>query len=168
MSENVQGEGALQQQLTFTLAGAEYGIDILAVREIRAWSRATRIPQAPAYVLGVLNLRGAIVPVIDLRRRFGLEPGEYGATTVTIVVAVGDRLFGLVADSVSDVFDAHGDRIKPVPELGSTVDTRFLRGLVGDGDRMVMLLDVDRLMRAEDTDLLEATLAGGPEAAVAA
>ena len=168
MSQNEQQAGKVQQQLTFTLAGEEYGIDILAVREIRAWSKVTRIPQTPDYVLGVLNLRGAIVPVVDLRLRFGLAREGYDGSTVTVVVAVGERLYGIVADAVADVFDAPEDKIKPVPELGAVVDTRFLKGLVGDGERMIMLLDVERLMRPEEVEALDAALPDVAEIAAAA
>lgn len=160
--------GKLVQQLTFILAGEEYGIDILSVREIRAWSKLTRIPQTPAYVLGVLNLRGAIVPVIDLRLRFGLPREGYDSNTVTVVAAVGDRLFGVVADSVADVFNAYEDRIKPVPDLGAVVDTRFLKGLAGDGERMIMLLDLERLMRPEEAEALDAAVPEIADVAVAA
>lgn len=168
MSNSEQEAGKLLQQLTITLADEEYGIDILSVREIRAWSKVTRIPQTPVYVLGVLNLRGAIVPVIDLRLRFGLPRENYDGTTVTVVVAVGDRLFGVVADAVADVFDAYEDKIKPVPDLGAIVDTRFLKGLAGDGERMVMLLDVEKLMRPEDAEALDAVLPNVAEVAAAA
>lgn len=168
MANSEQETGKLLQQLTFTLAGEEYGINILAVREIRASSRVTRIPQTPDYVLGVLNLRGAIVPVMDLRLRFGLNRLDPADTTVTVVVAVGDHLFGMVADAVSDVFDAHEDEIKPVPDLGTVVDTGFLKGLVGDGERMIMLLDVDRLMRPEEIAALNEMLPAAAETAVAA
>lgn len=154
-----QAPARVLQQLTFTLAGEEYGIDILSVREIRAWSRVTRIPQTPEWVLGVLNLRGAIVPVMDLRLRFGMPRQGYGADTVAVVVAVGERLFGIVADAVADVFDAREDQIKPVPDLGAVVDTRFLKGLVGDGERMILLLDVERLVRPEEAEALDALLA---------
>ncbi|HLI17655.1 MAG TPA: chemotaxis protein CheW [Rhodanobacteraceae bacterium] len=160
--------GKLVQQLTFILAGEEYGIDILSVREIRAWSKLTRIPQTPAYVLGVLNLRGAIVPVIDLRLRFGLPREGYDSNTVTVVAAVGNRLFGVVADSVADVFNAYEDRIKPVPDLGAVVDTRFLKGLAGDGERMIMLLDLERLMRPEEAEALDAAMPEIADVAVAA
>ena len=155
------------QQLTFTLAGEEYGIDILSVREIRAWSRVTRIPQAPEYVLGVLNLRGTVVPVMDMRLRFGLPREGYGSDTVVVVVAVGERLFGIVADAVADVFDAPEDTIKPVPDLGAVVDTRFLKGLIGEGERMIMLLDVERLMRPGEAEAIDALLAPADAEAVA-
>ncbi len=168
MSQNEQQTGNVLQQLTFTLAGEEYGIDILSVREIRAWSRVTRIPQTPDYVLGVLNLRGAIVPVVDLRLRFGLSREGYDGATVTVVVAVGERLYGIVADAVADVFDAPEGKIKPVPELGAVVDTRFLKGLVGDGERMIMLLDVERLMRPDEVEALDAVLPDVADVAAAA
>lgn len=155
------------QQLTFTLAGEEYGIDILSVREIRAWSRVTRIPQTPEWVLGVLNLRGAIVPVMDLRLRFGMTREGYGPDTVAIVVAVGERLFGIIADAVADVFDAREDQIMPVPDMGAVVDTRFLKGLVGDDERMILLLDVERLVRPEEAEALDALLAPAEVQAVA-
>ncbi|MBD8871442.1 chemotaxis protein CheW [Rhodanobacter sp. DHB23] len=146
------------QQLTFSLAGEEYGVEILSVREIRGWSRVTRIPQAPDYLLGVLNLRGAVVPVMDLRLRFGLERESYGDSTVMIVVAVAERLFGIVVDAVSDVVDVDPASIKPVPDMGSIVDTRYLKGLATHAERMVMLLDVEKLMRPEDVETLDAAL----------
>jgi purine-binding chemotaxis protein CheW len=153
------------QQLTFALAEEEYAVDILAVREIRGWSHVTRIPQAPDYVLGVLNLRGAIVPVMDLRLRFGLVRESYGDTTVMIIVAIGERLFGIVVDAVSDVIDIDVAAIKPVPDMGAVVDTRYLKGLATHEERMVMLLDVDKLMRPEDAEMLDAALPGVVEVA---
>lgn len=156
------------QQLTFALAEEEYGVDILAVREIRGWSHVTRIPQAPDYLLGVLNLRGAIVPVMDLRLRFGLERESYDDTTVMIVVAIGERLFGIVVDAVSDVIDIDPSAIKPVPDMGAVVDTRYLKGLVTHEERMLMLLDVEKLMRPEDVETLDATLPGVSDVVVAA
>ena len=169
MSQSAEPARVLQQ-LTFTLAGEEYGIDILSVREIRAWSRVTRIPQTPEWVLGVLNLRGAIVPVMDLRLRFGMTRESYGPDTVAIVVAVGERLFGIVARIDSRpllgaircptlVVAGREDQIMPVPDMGAVVDTRFLKCLVGDGERMILLLDVERLVRPEEAEALDALLA---------
>jgi purine-binding chemotaxis protein CheW len=135
---------AATQYLTVNLANEEYGVDILAVREIRGWTPVTRIPQAPAYVLGVLNLRGAIVPVLDLRLRFGLAREEYSATTVTVIVTVAGRNFGVVVDAVSD--------------MGTAVDTEYLKGLTSVGERMVLLLDVDKLLQPHDAQMLEAAL----------
>lgn len=168
MYENNQDAVPTLQQLTFSLADEEYGVDILAVREIRGWSRVTRIPQAPAYVLGVLNLRGAIVPVMDLRLRFGLERENYGDNTVVIIVAIAERLFGIVVDAVSDVVDIDPAAIKPVPDLGAVVDTRYLKGLATHVERMVMLLDVEKLMRPEDVETLDAALPAVQEVEVAA
>jgi purine-binding chemotaxis protein CheW len=154
---------AATQYLTVNLADEEYAIDILAVREIRGWTPVTRIPQAPSYVLGVLNLRGAIVPVLDLRLRFGLAREEYSATTVTVVVTVAGRLFGVVVDAVSDVLDVQSDQVRPVPDMGTTVDTEYLKGLTAVQERMVLLLDVDKLLQPQDAQMLEAALPAAAE-----
>ncbi len=151
--------GALTSQfLTFGLAGEEYGLDILRVHEIRGWSPVTRVPNTPDYVLGVLNLRGTIVPIIDTRTRFNLEQVEYTPTTVIIVVSVrtasGNRVFGIVVDGVSDVLDVTPEEIKPAPDFGSAVNTEFISGLAAVGDKMVMLLDIDKLLRADELSLL--------------
>ncbi len=151
-------EMAAVQYLTVSLAQEEYAVDILAVREIRGWTPVTRIPQAPPFVLGVLNLRGTIVPVLDLRLRFGLPREEYTATTVTVIVSVAGRLFGVVVDAVSDVLDVTADKVRPVPDMGTTVDTEYLKGLTAVDDRMVLLLDVDKLLQPQDAQMLEAAL----------
>ncbi|HUH55191.1 chemotaxis protein CheW [Rhodanobacter sp. Root480] len=168
MHENNQDAATTLQQLTFTLAGEEYGVDILAVREIRGWSRVTRIPQTPEHLLGVLNLRGAIVPIMDLRLRFGLERESFGDNTVVIIVAVEERLFGIVVDAVSDVVDIDPAAIKPVPDMGVVVDTRYLKGLATHVERMVMLLDVEKLMRPEDVETLDAAMPDVRDVEVAA
>jgi purine-binding chemotaxis protein CheW len=145
--------GGRSQVLTFTLGAETYGVDILRVQEIRGWSPVTRIPQAPLHVLGVLNLRGSIVPIIDLRMRFRLERAEYTALTVIIVLSVesssGRRDIGMVVDGVSDVIDVDNGKVKPPPDLGTQCTTDFIRGLAPLQESMVMLLDVDRLI---DTD----------------
>jgi purine-binding chemotaxis protein CheW len=159
---------AVTQYLTVNLGAEEYAIDILAVREIRGWTPVTRIPQAPSYVLGVLNLRGTIVPVLDLRLRFGLAREEYNATTVTVIITVAGRQFGVVVDGVSDVLDVEATSIKPVPDMGTTVDTEYLKGLTSVAQRMVLLLDVDKLLQPQDAQMLEAALpAAGDVKAVA-
>ncbi|HXD35225.1 MAG TPA: chemotaxis protein CheW [Rhodanobacter sp.] len=168
MHENNQDAATMLQQLTFNLAGEEYGVDILAVREIRGWSRVTRIPQTPEHLLGVLNLRGAIVPIMDLRLRFGLERESFGDNTVVIIVAVDERLFGIVVDAVSDVVDIDPAAIKPVPDMGAVVDTRYLKGLATHVERMVMLLDVEKLMRPEDVETLDAAMPDVRDVEVAA
>lgn len=168
MYQSDQATAPTVQQLTFNLAGEEYGVDILSVREIRGWSRVTRIPQTPDYLLGVLNLRGAIVPIMDLRLRFGLQRENYGDSTVMIIVAVEQRLFGIVVDAVSDVVDIDLLAIKPVPDMGAVVDTRYLKGLATHVERMVMLLDVEKLMRPQDVETLDVALAQVQEVEVAA
>jgi purine-binding chemotaxis protein CheW len=136
--------------LTFVLGGETYGVDILRVQEIRGWSAVTKIPHAPSHVLGVLNLRGSIVPIVDLRMRFSLERAEYTAITVIIVLSVVSgaqrRDFGVVVDGVSDVVDVNGAEVKAAPDLGSRAATEHIRGLVQVSDRMVVLLDIDRLI----------------------
>lgn len=143
------------QVLTFTLGEETYGVDILRVQEIRGWSPVTRIPQAPAHVLGVLNLRGSIVPIVDLRMRFNLERAEYTPLTVIIVLSVestlGRRDFGVVVDGVSDVIDVAVSEVKPAPELGAHVSTEFIQGLAAVSGRMLMLLDIDQLIGGDVT-----------------
>ncbi|MFZ0871480.1 MAG: chemotaxis protein CheW [Rhodanobacter sp.] len=158
MSQSFSDSTAATQYLTVNLADEEYGIDILAVREIRGWSSVTRIPQAPGYVLGVLNLRGAIVPVLDLRLRFGLSREEYTGTTVTVIITVAGRLFGIVVDAVSDVLDVEQNNVRPVPDMGTAVDTEYLKGLTSIGERMVLLLDADKLLQPQDAQMLDAAL----------
>ena len=143
------------QVLTFTLGDETYGVDILRVQEIRGCSPVTRIPQSPAHVLGVLNLRGSIVPIVDLRMRFNLERAEYTPLTVIIVLSVessvGRRDFGVVVDGVSDVIDVPVSDVKPAPELGAQVSTEFIEGLAAVSGRMVMLLDIDQLIGGDVT-----------------
>lgn len=147
---NTAGEDGPHQVLTFTLGDETYGVDILQVQEIRGYSRVTRIPQAPAHVLGVLNLRGSIVPIVDMRMRFNLERAEYTPLTVIIVLSVesaaGRRNFGVVVDGVSDVIDVAGGDVKPAPEMGPHVSTEFIKGLAAVSGRMVMLLDIEQLI----------------------
>jgi purine-binding chemotaxis protein CheW len=149
------GAGGSNQVLTFTLGEETYGVDILRVQEIRGWSPVTRIPQAPGHVLGVLNLRGSIVPIVDLRMRFNLQHAEYTPLTVIIVLsvqsAVGRRDFGLVVDGVSDVIDVLASDVKPAPEMGANVSTEYIEGLAAVSGRMVMLLDIDQLIGADVT-----------------
>jgi purine-binding chemotaxis protein CheW len=164
---NGPGDGS-NQVLTFVLGNETYGVDILRVQEIRGWSAVTKIPHAPAHVLGVLNLRGSIVPIVDLRMRFELERAEYTTITVIIVVSVisatGRRDFGVVVDGVSDVVDVDIAEVKAAPDLGARAATDYIRGLVPVSDRMVVLLDIDRLIGADMTALAPAD----PEAASAA
>lgn len=142
------------QYLTFMLAGEHYGVDILRVQEIKGWAPVTRIPNTPEHLRGVLNLRGTIVPIIDLRMRFDLEKAEYTELTVIIVLSVqtenGERIIGVVVDAVSDVLNVKPEDIKPTPDFGVGVDTDFLNGLAAAGDDMVMLLDVDKMLSTDE------------------
>jgi purine-binding chemotaxis protein CheW len=141
------------QVLTFELGRETYGVEILRVREIRGWTSVTKIPHAPSHVLGVLNLRGSIVPVVDLRLRFALDQAEYTKVTVVIVLSIharnGRREVGVVVDGVSDVVDFDAAAVKPAPDLGGGFSTDYIRGLVPSGERMVVLLDIDRLIGAQ-------------------
>jgi purine-binding chemotaxis protein CheW len=147
----------VQQVLTFELGNETYGVDILRVREIRGWTSVTKIPHAPAHVLGVLNLRGSIVPIVDLRMRFALERAEYTKVTVIIVLSVhsatGRREVGVVVDGVSDVVDVNAAEVKQAPDLGSRLATDYIRGLVPVANRMVVLIDIDRLIGTQLSNL---------------
>jgi len=140
------------QYLTFQLAGQDYGVEILRVQEIKGWEKPTRLPHSPEHVQGVINLRGAVVPIIDLRRRFGLGEAEYGHTTVVVVVKVetprGELTAGIVVDGVCEVCNVGVEDMRPVPEVGSAIDADFVRGLAMVEEKMLILLDVVRLVSA--------------------
>ena len=142
------------QYLTFMLAGEEYGVDILRVQEIRGWEKATNIPNTPSYVRGVINLRGTIVPIIDLRQRFGLELIEYGRTTVVVVLRIEDgdksHVMGAVVDGVSDVYNIDAVDLKPAPDFGVGMDAEFARGLATIDDKMIIVLDIDAILSADE------------------
>lgn len=145
--------GAAHQVLTFCLGSETYAVDILLVQEIRGWAPVTRLPQAPTYLLGMLNLRGSIVPVIDMRVRFGLEQAPFTPLTVIIVLSVQTsserREFGLVVDSVSDVIDISPSDLKETPRLTSKASVELIQGIAAISDRMVILLNVDELIRRD-------------------
>lgn len=136
--------------LSFTLGDEHYGVDILKVQEIRGYDAVTRVPDAPDYIKGVINLRGTIVPVIDLRLKLRLENARYDAFTVMIVLNVEDRVVGIVVDSVSDVIPLSAEQIRPTPEFGAAVDTRFISGIGTQDDRMLILLDIETLLDSAD------------------
>lgn len=148
--ESVKTEVDSEQFLTFMLAGEEYGVDILRVQEIRGWEHATDIPRTPDYIKGVINLRGAVVPIIDLRQRFGLDSVEYCNTTVVIVLKISgvdkDRIMGFVVDAVSDVYNITQDQFKDPPDFGEQASTDFVKGLATVSGKMVILLDIDQLV----------------------
>jgi purine-binding chemotaxis protein CheW len=147
------------QYLSFVLGKEEYGVDILRVQEIRSWEPVSRVPNVPAYEKGVVNLRGAIVPIIDLRERFALSKVEYTPLTVVVVLQTGNgnntRIMGVVVDSVSDVISVEKNEIQGAPDFGTKVSNEFINGLVSVSERMVMLLDVDKLLTIENTEQSE-------------
>ncbi|MCQ8127268.1 chemotaxis protein CheW [Methylomonas rivi] len=151
-----KSQAELAQFLSFTLGKEEYGVDILRVQEIRSWEPVSRIPNVPAYEKGVVNLRGAIVPIIDLRERFDLGHSQYTPLTVVVVLQakVGEktRVMGVVVDAVSDVIDVEKKSIQSSPNFGAKVSTEFINGLVSVNQRMVMLLDVDKLLKLDGVD----------------
>ncbi|MDH5229114.1 MAG: chemotaxis protein CheW [Gammaproteobacteria bacterium] len=157
---NAASDADVDQYLTFILADEEYGVDILRVQEIRGWDTATPIPNTPDYIRGVINLRGTIVPIIDLRQRFSLDVVEYGATTVVVVLRVvsesGDRIMGIVVDAVSDVYNVASADVKAPPDFGSAVSIDFVKGLVTVNDKMVIILEIDRMMNSDELATLAA------------
>ncbi len=141
---------ATEQYLSFMLGGEEYGADIRRVQEIKGWDTVTRVPYSPKYVLGVINLRGSIVPVIDLRIRFGLDQVPHDATTVIIVVQVpgerGERTVGMVVDAVADVYNVVSANILPPPDALGAVEKEFVRGLANQDGKLLILLDIESLV----------------------
>ena len=147
------------QFLTFTIQGEEYGIEILRVQEIKGISKIRPIPNAPAYIKGAMNLRGTVVPIIDLRGRFGMAEAEYNQFTVIIMVSVGARVIGLVVDAVSDVLNITKEQIENTPDIGGEIDTSFFQGMGKIGEKLVLLLNIDRLLVGAHVDDLDQTAA---------
>jgi purine-binding chemotaxis protein CheW len=137
------------QYLTFTLGDEQYGVEILKVQEIKGYSAVTPIPNTPSYIKGVMNLRGTIVPVVDLRSKLAMAEAEYNQFTVIIVVKVGQKVMGLIVDSVSDVLNIPIADIQAPPDFGSQVDAAFMNGMAKAGDKLVVLLDIDRVLGAD-------------------
>jgi purine-binding chemotaxis protein CheW len=138
------------QYLTFTLGKEEYGVEILKVQEIRGYSPVTPIPNTPSYIRGVMNLRGTIIPVVDLRTKLSMVEAVYNQFTVIIVVMVGTKIVGLIVDSVSDVLNISTSDIQATPDFGAEVDARFIQGLAKAEKKLVALLDIDKVVRGED------------------
>jgi purine-binding chemotaxis protein CheW len=145
------------EYLTFRLGQEEYGIDILRVQEIRSYEQPTRIANAPMFMKGVVNLRGVIVPVVDLRLKLGCDSAEYNGFTVVIVLNVRGRIVGAVVDSVSDVMQLGSEQIRPAPEMSATVDAGFITGIGSVGERMLILMDIEGLMSSADMGLIDET-----------
>ena len=148
-------QGAHAEFLTFRLGAEEYGIDILRVQEIRSYEEPTRIANAPHFIKGVVNLRGVIVPVVDLRIKLNCEKVEYNGFTVVIVLNVHGRVVGAVVDSVSDVLELSQELIKPAPEMNTNVDTSYITGIASVGERMLILMDIAALMSSADMGLMD-------------
>ena len=147
-------DSATHEFLAFRLGQEEYGVDILKVQEIRGYEIVTRMANAPAFLKGVVNLRGVIVPIIDMRIRFNLGEPVYDQFTVVIVLNIRQRVIGMVVDSVSDVTTLTSAQIQPAPEMGTQLDTDYLLGLGTLGERMLILVDIERLLSAEDMNLI--------------
>jgi purine-binding chemotaxis protein CheW len=143
------------QFLTFQLGEELYGVDILRVQEIKGYTAVTKIPNTPAHIKGVLNLRGTIVPIVELRTKFGMPTIDYTMFTVIVVVVVREKIMGLVVDAVSDVLNIDKKDIQPAPQFGAKVDVSFLNGIGKSGDKLIALLDMDRLL--SDDDLQDTT-----------
>ena len=151
--------GDEDQLLTFILAGEEYGVDILRVQEIKGWDNVTPIPNTPEHIKGVINLRGTIVPIIDLRNRFNLDNIPYGPTTVVIVLKVinqdKERTMGIVVDAVSDVYNVNDEAMKPPPDFGSVISIDYVKGLATLGENMVIVLDIDHLLNSDELEMVQ-------------
>lgn len=149
------------EYLSFRLGKEEYGIDILRVQEIRSYEEPTRIANAPAFIKGVVNLRGTIVPIVDLRLKLGCERADIDAFTVVIVLSVGGRVIGVVVDSVSDVIRLSGADIRPSPQMSAAVNMDFITGIAtvnaGDAERMLILVDIAQMMSSSEMGLIDAS-----------
>ena len=149
------GEIAGREFLAFTLGKEEYGLDILKVQEIRGYESVTRVAHAPEFVKGVVNLRGTIVPIVDMRIKFQLGEPTYDQFTVVIILNIAGRVVGMVVDSVSDVITLKPEQVKPAPDMGSALNSDYLIGLGTLDERMLILIDIDRLMSSSDMGLIE-------------
>lgn len=152
MEEAIKKEAEV---LSFRLGAEEYGIDILKVQEIRGYDAVTRIANTPEYVKGVINLRGIIVPIIDMRVKFSLQNPRYDQFTVVIIMTIGTKVMGMVVDSVSDVVTLLPEQIKPAPQMGTVLNADYLTGLGTLEERMLILVDIDKLMGASDLLIAE-------------
>lgn len=147
------------EYLTFTLGREEYGIEILKVQEIRGYEAVTQLANAPEFIKGVVNLRGIIVPIVDMRIKFGVGEADYSQFTVVIILNVARRVVGIVVDGVSDVITLTADQIRPSPDFASTFDTRYITGLGTVDGRMLILVDIEKLMTSSDMALMDEAMA---------
>jgi len=158
-NEGQAAGGNSRELLTFTLGSEEYGIDILKVQEIRGYDAVTTIANAPEFIKGVINLRGIIVPIIDMRIKFHLGNVTYNQLTVVIILNVANRVVGIVVDGVSDVITLTADQLKPAPEFSTSLDTQYISGLGTVDDRMIIVVDIEKLMTSRDMELVETAAA---------
>lgn len=149
------GMNGAAEYLTFTLANEEYGIDILKVQEIRGYDTVTHIANAPEFIKGVINLRGVIVPIVDMRIKFRVGDPSYNEFTVVIIMNVLGRVIGMVVDGVSDVVALAPEQIKPAPEMGEALDTHYITGLGTQNDQMLILVDIEKLMSSDEMQVIE-------------
>jgi purine-binding chemotaxis protein CheW len=154
MGKRTEVREATREVLVFVLGNEEYGVDILKVQEIRGYEKVTPIPAQPAYLKGVVNLRGTIVPVIDLRVKFGMPEPRYDSFTVVIVLRVAGRVIAIVVDAVSDVVRLTASEVKDAPRLGALVDSSFLAGLATQDERMILLLDIEKFLSSGEMNLI--------------
>ncbi len=150
------GEGS-SEYLTFTLGSESYGIDILKVQEIRGYDCVTRIANTPPFIKGVINLRGVIVPIVDLRIKFDVGEATYHEFTVVIIINVIGKVVGIVVDGVSDVVALPAQSIKPAPEFGASLDTRYITGLGTLNDEMLILVDIEKLIGSDELQIVDTT-----------
>ena len=153
--------GMAQEYLTFTLGPEEYAIDILKVQEIGGYEQPTTIANAPAFIKGVINLRGTIVPIVDMRIKFQVGKAEYTPFTVVIILNIGARVVGIVVDGVSDVTSLRPEQIRPAPDFAATVDTKYIQGLGTLDERMLIVVDIARLMLSSDMALVDEAAEAG-------
>jgi purine-binding chemotaxis protein CheW len=143
------------EYLAFTLGAEEYGVDIQKVRELRGYEAVTRIANAPAYIKGVVNLRGIIVPIVDMRIKLGVANPTYDQFTVVVILTIGASVMGMVVDSVSDVTTLAPEQIKPAPDMGAAVEASYLLGIGTLDERMLILVDIERMMSDDDIGQLQ-------------
>ena len=149
------GPGAAQEYLSFTLGAEEYGVDILKVQEIRGYEKPTAIANAPAFIKGVVNLRGTIVPIVDMRIKFNLGDAKYDQFTVVIILNVAGRVVGMVVDGVSDVITLAEEQMRPAPDFSASFDTQYITGLGTVDERMLVLVDIEKLMSGAEMALMD-------------
>jgi len=154
----VEKQAEAQQFLTFLLADQVYGVDLYKIQEIRGYTPATPIPNVSPHITGVMNLRGTVLPVIDLRIKFGLPAVEYDKFTVIVIAMVGEKMAGLLVDAVSDVLQVAQEQMREAPDFGAAVDTRFIQGVFETKEHLAIVLDLERLLQRDEISILEPQL----------